>query len=299
MKRRGFTLIELLVVIAIIAILIALLVPAVQKVRDAATRTQCVNNIKQIALAAHNYHDTYKRFPPAVNLPGEQSAGWPLAPDPNQWYGLFMALMPFVEQTNLQKNVVDTVPNPHYVNCVGPTSVGAQIVVIYQCPGETAFPQGGVGTYGNLYFGLGSYGGCSGTSPTTTIGTQSLKNGMFYMNSTVRMSSVTDGTSNTLFFGERSRLNLPAGSSSEALGGWAWCNIYAQEDNTMNASEPIQGMRVHDLNQFGSQHAGGAVTNFAMADASVRTITQTLSIVILQRLATRAGGEVFDGSQVF
>jgi prepilin-type N-terminal cleavage/methylation domain-containing protein/prepilin-type processing-associated H-X9-DG protein len=300
MRRRGFTLIELLVVIAIIAILIGLLVPAVQKVREAAARIQCINNLKQVALAAHNFHGTYSRFPPAVNLPGEENFGWPIAPDPGRWYGLHMALFPFYEQDNLRKNMVDNVPNPQNVNCQGPNSVGAQIVKILICPSDGGMIYPPVGQFGNLYFGLTSYGGCSGTSATTTNGNQSLKNGIFYMNSSTRFTDITDGTSNTLFFGERSRKNLPPTSSSQALGGWAWANFFAQEDNTMNTSEPMQSFGPNappnDLNQFGSLHSRGIIANFAFADGSVKPISKTINIIVFQRLATRGGGEVVDPS---
>jgi prepilin-type N-terminal cleavage/methylation domain-containing protein/prepilin-type processing-associated H-X9-DG protein len=298
MRRKGFTLIELLVVIAIIAILIGLLLPAVQKVRDAAARMQCQNNLKQIGLAAFNYESTYGRLPPAINIPGEEAFGWPYAPDPAKWYGLHMALFPYYEQDNLRKGLVDNVVNPQYRNCNGPNSIGAQVVKILICPSEAYFPAiPPVGQYGVYYFGLTSYGGCSGTSATTTNGNSSLKNGIFYMNSSVKILDITDGTSNTLMFGERSRKNLPATSSSQALGGWAWANYYAQEDNTMNASEPIEGINVHDLNQFGSQHSGGAISNFTFADGSVKVLQKSVNIVTLQRLASRNDGQVIDASQ--
>jgi prepilin-type N-terminal cleavage/methylation domain-containing protein/prepilin-type processing-associated H-X9-DG protein len=298
-RRRAFTLIELLVVIAIIAVLIGLLLPAVQKVREAAIRSQCENNLKQIGLAAHHFHHNYERFPAAINIPGQQMFGWPAPPDPNKWYGLHMALFPYYEQDNLRRELIDNVVDPQYQNCRGPDSVGAQVVKILICPADSAMPSPAVGIYGTYYFGLSSYGGCSGTFQTNTTppAPHTLPNGIFFMNSSVKMSDITDGTSQTLMFGERSRLNLPATSSSQALGGWAWANSFAQEDNTMNAAHPMEGIAVHDLNQFGSQHSGGSISNFCFADGSVKSLQKTLSIVTFQRLAARNDGQVIDASQ--
>ena len=135
----------------------------------------------------------------------------------------------------------------------------ATVIPVLLCPADGDIQAKPVGMYGGLYFAVTSYGGCSGTSATTTTGSQSLQNGLFFMNSSITFQQIADGSSNTLMFGERSRHNLQETSSSEVLGGWAWCNAYAQEDNTMNTSEGIEGMQSHDLNQFGSQHYGGLI----------------------------------------
>src|SRR5260370_20688039 len=123
--RRGFTLIELLVVIAMIAVLIGLLLPAVQKVRSAAARIQCANNLHQISLAAFNYESARQRFPAGVNCTTGSTSFAPPA-DLGISYSLFEALLPYVEQDNIQSNLNLNAPfNSQYLNCVGPNSIGA------------------------------------------------------------------------------------------------------------------------------------------------------------------------------
>jgi prepilin-type N-terminal cleavage/methylation domain-containing protein/prepilin-type processing-associated H-X9-DG protein len=315
MRRNGFTLIELLVVIAIIAVLIGLLVPAVQQVREAAVRTQCQNNLHQLAVAAHSFHDSYKKFPPAVNLPdaaAEGAPGWPGAPFTGKWTSLHIMLMPFIEQKNMiGTNFVDNVKTPHNINCSGPNPLGGQVVPIYICPGDGQMPDPPTGVYNNLTFAITSYAGCAGTSATNPDGNTNLKNGIFYINSSVRLTEITDGTSQTFLFGERSRLNLPVTGTSEVLGGWAWVNQYAMEDNTLNTSQPMESGLGCDppgyicpdgfkrsVNEFGSQHVGGFISNFAMADGSVRPIYKNITIVTFERLSTRNGGEIIDMTQL-
>src|SRR5262249_21778807 len=126
---RAFTLIELLVVIAIIGILIALLLPAVQKVREAANRAKCSNNLKQLAIAAHNYHDSYARFPP-----GFQRDQPPEFPAPPEVFTVYIALLPFFEQDNLQKRW----DYSNFNNNTGtyPTAVASQVIKIIVCPSD-------------------------------------------------------------------------------------------------------------------------------------------------------------------
>jgi prepilin-type N-terminal cleavage/methylation domain-containing protein len=315
MRRKGFTLIELLVVIAIIAILIGLLLPAVQKVREAAARAQCANNLKQIALATYNFENVYHRFPPGLHYPGAV-AGYPAAWDLNpggqagKYYGLMLALFPYLEQDNIYKqwDFTSTYAN----NTTTGTSAGAVAIATLICPSESwealAPPAGpyaalGVGEYSGHFFGLTSYGGCSGTSATTPANQAPamLQNGIFNINSKVRVIDITDGTSNTLFFGERSRMNLLTTSSSQALGGYAWANEFALEDNTMNTNSGlINGTMAtvpHGTDDFGSQHSAGAGANFALADGSIRFISNTIMAVNYQRLSARADGNVVDPSE--
>jgi len=301
------------VVIAIIAILIGLLVPAVQKVREAAARIQCANNLKQIGLATHAYHDSYRRFPSGLNLPISKQSGavFPTnflvtsgkigqPPVPGMFISWAEAILPFIEQANLQKNLDLT--QREYANCNGPNSTGAQVVQIFICPSDnltqtvSTYTTGGV-TY---YFGMNSYGANGGTrswyiSSMTT-------DGMFYINSRVNMGAVRDGTSNTLLFGERYH-DDPAYTGIQTLGGWAWANYNGPEDYILSTCVPINyqlapGTQTGYPNYpeddrtcaFGSGHTGGA--NFCMADGSVQFLTNSLALPMLQGLGTRAGGEV-------
>ena len=174
-------------VIAIIAILIGLLVPAVQKVREPPHACQCQNNLKQIGLAAHNYHDDYGSFPPAVNLPSQQAFGWPAAPDTSNRLRPAHGPVPLLRAGQPpQRGIVDQRREPALRELQGPEFHRRHGDQDPDLPGGRLLPGQSVGQYSNLYFGLTSYGGCSGTSTTTTNGNSSLKNGIFYMNSADR-----------------------------------------------------------------------------------------------------------------
>jgi prepilin-type N-terminal cleavage/methylation domain-containing protein/prepilin-type processing-associated H-X9-DG protein len=314
MRRKGFTLIELLVVIAIIAILIGLLLPAVQKVREAASRMSCSNNLKQWGLAAHNYHDTNKRFPPGVNLPftttvgGNKQSGGPVIA--GRYISLFESLFPYSEQDNLYK-LLDTTQN-QYANCLGQDSPGAQGVPILLCPSDVGPTQTTWVTGGKTYyFGATSYGGNPGVYGFYT--TSMDETGIFYINSRVKMTAISDGTSNTLMFGERNRKDpiyeLIYKEDFGNRSGWAWTNTLPGFDYLFGAAQPINwlmptnitadpGFVYEDLrfSTYGSQHSGGA--NFTFCDGSVRFLANTVPLLTLQQISTRAGGEVFDSSQV-
>ncbi len=311
--RRGFTLIELLVVIAIIAILIGLLLPAVQKVREAAARIKCSNNLKQIGLACHNFEGSYGFLPPGLNLPIATTSGAVFPTNflytsgristpafPTHYASWLMYILPFVEQDNLNKGINYTVRE--YGNCNGPNSVGAQVVKIYLCPSDhmlnevTTYTTGGV-TY---YFGMNSYLGNGGTRSWYV--SSMTNDGVLYLNSRVTMNGIGDGTSNTFLAGERYHKD-PVYTDIDKLGGWAWANYNAAQDHIGSTPVPVNytipvGTTLSNASKdpricaFGSGHPNGA--NFVFCDGSVRFLTATSAgdLPTYQALSTRNGGEV-------
>jgi prepilin-type N-terminal cleavage/methylation domain-containing protein/prepilin-type processing-associated H-X9-DG protein len=303
--RRGFTLIELLVVIAIIAILIGILLPAVQKVREAANRMVCTNHLKQIALAAHNYHDANNRFPAATNLP--VAVGGVTTGGTNLW----VDMLPYMEQDNLYKLWDDK----DYRNNVagGRKATTAQVIKLLICPSD-ALPETVVEHRAAIappwswgFYGLSSYGGNAGT---LSLPFNMSKDGIFWMDSSVGIADITDGSSSTFLFGERFHrdpefdvrqpLVAPRIPPLAQHGKWAVVategvmpNITLSTPELINYRVPPGGNQSTVVNRicaFGSGHLGGA--NFAFADGHVRFLRESTSLSVLQALSTRAGGEV-------
>src|SRR5688572_27658830 len=191
--RRGFTLIELLVVIAIIAVLIGLLLPAVQKVREAASRIRCANNLKQLGLAAHNYHDSQGHFPPGIGYS---------PPAANGVFGTyFFHLLPYVEQDPLYQNSRGTAPfgapvGPMMLYYPGNKNVYSQRVAVFLCPSDPSVGSDGVVTINGFSFGASCYGPNSLVSGENNFNTNPPT---FTPQGKTRIADITDGLSNTIF----------------------------------------------------------------------------------------------------
>jgi prepilin-type processing-associated H-X9-DG protein len=290
-------LIELLVVIAIIAILIGLLLPAVQKVREAAARLTCSNHLKQLGLAAHNFHDAHSRFPHGYRR---------LAPIKT----VFVDLLPYFEQDNLQRNW-DYVNHNNNYGTVASGARGAQAIKILVCPSDT-LPNPAVDMADpNQHFGLTSYYGCAGTRSYRDSAGLLPRDGIIvaitgnYPEMTVNIPGISDGSSNTILFGERSHFD-PVYNAPTASGGcggnltaWGWWAFRAPGDVTLSSwvrinyrvVAPCDVLKADErINAFGSQHSGGG--NFTFADGSVRFLRDSTDLITLRALSTRANGEV-------
>ncbi len=289
-NRRAFTLIELLVVIAIIAILIGLLLPAVQKVREAAARIKCSNNLTQIGLALHNYHDANNRFPPGGT--GPNVGPFVAPPGMTGSIGYTVYILPYGEQDTVYRQMDTTVNYNQSPNL----AVAPVLIPIYQCPagpvtesalvtGKTHHYPGVAGPKGTNPQTGTSY---NATNPTGQHGGFSHQ-GILGPNFKVSMAGITDGTSNTLMVGELSWKDANCyrpwtrGWDSEAMASAK--NV----TNPMNAT-PYNGSNNFNDVSFGSDHAGGGA-NFLLADGSVRFIPQSIDLAAYRAAASRDGGE--------
>jgi prepilin-type N-terminal cleavage/methylation domain-containing protein len=303
-RRRGFTLIELLVVIAIIAILIGLLVPAVQKVREAAARTQCQNNLKQIGLALHAYHDAYKRLPPGgMTVPNRTAA------TSEAGLSFHVLILPFVEQGNL---AVQFDPTKGFRQAPN-VQLGLLSVPIYLCPSTdlvkstSASEKSGSSPLGGRFslvdfpwttHYLGNSGPKNGTVYAVEKGSSTngglATQGVLFRDSKIRLPDIIDGTSNTFLVGEMSFTATRDGYRTYIRG----CNSDAGNPacaSTRNVtyppnSFPYNGSSGFQDISFGSNHTSGA--NFLLSDGSVRFISNNVDFTMYQRAASRNGGEV-------
>jgi prepilin-type N-terminal cleavage/methylation domain-containing protein len=309
--RRAFTLVELLVVIAIIGVLVSLLLPAVQQVRESARRTQCQNNMRQIGLAVHNYHDQFNVMPPGSTRSNELS-----------WH---VHILPFIEQRNLYDKF--NFNAGQYTDVIGGQpqagrgANGLIKVPAYLCPSsptDKMLPNApntpnnaeiinGETPYTTHYYGILGPRGTKpdGTNydsePTTGSGSFGgiSKQGMFFYDTKFTFAATTDGLSNTLMIGERSQQNQKTGSryrnwmrglGNNTTGTNGWISGCRNIKYSINYAQ-LPSSVTTEFNSFpmGSQHPGG--TLFVFGDGSVRFLTDNTDLPTLLALASRNAGE--------
>ncbi len=288
-RRSAFTLIELLVVIAIIAILIALLVPAVQKVRESSARTQCINNLKQMGIALHAYHDAQKKFPAGYYSSGVFTyTGWQLQ------------LLPYLDQTNLWTESYAYLQE--YEGGTDSTSFPAVNfqMAVFICPTNTRPP---TMAWSNVHYEVTSYMGVTGTSSNNPIS----GDGVLYSEAQVKLTGITDGSSNTVAVGERpctgdlyygwgfAPFGTGAGDGDTVLGSQDTALASTMGDLTSNVGlkpqrEPFNTAEI-DGAHFWSYHPGGA--NFLFCDGTVHFLPYAANS-IFPALCTRSGNETIN-----
>jgi prepilin-type N-terminal cleavage/methylation domain-containing protein/prepilin-type processing-associated H-X9-DG protein len=301
-KRPAFTLIELLVVIAIISILIALLVPAVQRVREAASRVQCLNNLKQVGLACHNYHDSAGGFPPGFTSAAAITDG----PGTGPGWGWGAHVLPFIEQSIIHSMIDFSKDIAH------PNNATARVISIptYRCPSDNppnlTFVVKDKNSAAICDVAFANYVGMAGVNEVSKFpDTSNGEPGMLLRNSRVKFVHILDGSSNTLLIGERASRRSPQTTWVGAVTGAVVPQtlnpalgtelegvlVLTSSGTVAEARVPNSGLdHVEDSN---SNHSGGV--NWLFADGTVRVVSNSISPSVWVALATRAGGEVVPG----
>jgi prepilin-type N-terminal cleavage/methylation domain-containing protein/prepilin-type processing-associated H-X9-DG protein len=281
-RPSGFTLIELLVVISIIGVLIALLLPAVQRAREAARRIQCVNNLKQIGLALHSYQDAHGCLPSGYTY----ALGY-------QWGGFGWATMilPGVEQKSLFNAANFDLPLWSDAN----TTVATTAINFYLCPSDET-SQGRSLVRDPYKYAMASYVGSFGPGDLDVQPED--RRGLFSRNSCTKFAEVTDGLSQTLAVAERHNGKFPKviGSEGHVFAETVWVGAIMEDykdahgHTTLFVTGHTPTSPSFDDQDAASRHDGG--TNFAFLDGSVRFIKNSIDLKVYQSLSTRAGGEV-------
>ena len=293
-RRAGFTLIELLVVIAIIAILIALLVPAVQKVREAASRLQCQNNLKQIGLALHNYHDARKAFPPGNTTVTPKTC----------WTAV---VLPYLDQGPLSMQYDYT------KDWSASTTVIQTPLAVFVCPSNNLGVHHDTINYGGMNPAVGDYQSINEIKDFVGVNCFNLGNvqkgnprlaGALTWDAFTPIITITDGSSNTILIAESAgRPNLYGeggrliSSAAGVASGGAWADVDgpfsidgATPTGTVPGNYPINCSSNNEIYGF---HPGGA--NVVFADGSVHFLKKDMSLCLIASLTTRAGGESIAG----
>jgi prepilin-type N-terminal cleavage/methylation domain-containing protein len=305
-SKCGFTLIELLVVIAIIAVLIALLLPAVQQAREAARRTQCKNNLKQIGLALHNYHDTHNILPSNVKPYGDPHSMTP-----------HLAMLPYMDGGNLYNGVDYSLPNV-VDQLVGGKKLKTFNIPSFRCPSDPFQMGTGVGTTNYMWSGgstdtfnwqncnlyeLGAFGPTDPWADTYDLNKLS---GCFGQRIACRFRDITDGMSNTILFMEiLPACNEYSGSSGSTMGWadsyWTWFTTTVPINfqtcpgvGKGNSDSPPTSCNSYSNWATGwgskSKHIGG--THMLLGDGAIRFVGENIDLRNYQRLGARADGEV-------
>jgi prepilin-type N-terminal cleavage/methylation domain-containing protein len=309
-SRRGFTLIELLVVIAIIAVLIGLLLPAVQRARESANKTKCQSNLKQIGLALHNYHDFQGGFPPGYNFLAKVLPQTPRGkrldrPPPGAFddsyapgWGWAAYLLPYVEQGPLHGQINFDIPVQSSLNI----NIRVTPLAVYTCPSDQSTGRFWVRDVFNtdyLEASTNSYAACAGGFDGTVYQPPVNTNGLFWQNSHIRLTEIPDGASSTIAIGERAAWLVQSPWAGVVTGGIMITTadapvIVAAIDPppfmvvARVALKPLHSIFAEPYDFF-SPHTG--ITYFAFADGAVHGVADTIDIDVLRALCTRDGGE--------